>query len=159
MNKYSYLLNILINKILFILERCNYNNNKLLALKKLSFILSTISRTNTLLLLLLSPVILKRPFRFTVKNNITRLTELVINSKVTKRDISISANKRLSLKRFQLIFISKVAKERRIIESKLLDIAKIEVEVFYYLARSKKNKLFFLTINKIYIFLKDSLRT
>ena len=88
MNKHSYLLNILINKILFILERYNYNNNKLLALKKLSFILSTISRANTLLLFLLLLVILKRSSRSIVKNNITRLfnlfIKLIINSEVAK---------------------------------------------------------------------------
>ena len=159
MNKYSYLLNILINKILFILERYNYNNNKLLALKKLFFISSTISKANILLLLLISLVILKRPFRSIVKNNITRFFEFIINSEVTKRDISILANKRLSLKRYRLISTSRAAKERHLIESKLLDIAKIKVEVFYYLAPFKKNKLFFLIINKIYILLKDSLRT
>ena len=154
MNKHSYLLNILINKILFILKRYNYNSNKLSALKKLSFILSTISRANILLLFLLSLVIFKRSLRSIVKND-----KIVINSKVTKRDISILANKRLSLKRYRLISTSRAAKERHLIESKLLDIAKIKVEVFYYLAPFKKNKLFFLIINKIYILLKDSLRT
>ena len=108
---------------------------------------------------MLSLVIFKRSLRPIVKNDITRFSKFIINSEIIKRDISILANERLSLKRFRLISISRVAKERRIIESKLLDIAKIKAEVFYYLARSKKNKLFFLTINKIYILLKDSLRT
>ena len=75
---------MLMNKILFILKRCNYNNNKLSALKKLSFILSTILRVNTLLLLLLLSVILKRSLRSTVKNNITRFFELVVNSEIIK---------------------------------------------------------------------------
>ena len=43
-------------------------------------------------------------------------------------------------------------------KSKLLDIAKIKTILFYYLTRFKKNKLFFLIINKIYTLSKDSLR-
>ena len=46
MSKYSYLLNILKDKILFISERYNYNDNKILLLKKLTFILSTSLKTN-----------------------------------------------------------------------------------------------------------------
>ena len=88
MNKYNYLLNILINKILFISERCNYNNNNSLSLKDLVFVSSIISRANTLLLFLILLVILKRSSSFTVKNNITLLSKslikFAIDSKISK---------------------------------------------------------------------------
>ena len=88
MNKHSYLLNILINKILFISKRCNYNNNDLLSLKDLVFISLTISKTNILLLFLILSIILKRSSSSTIKNDITLLLEnsikSTINSKISK---------------------------------------------------------------------------
>ena len=88
MNKHSYLLNILINKILFILERCNYNDNNSLSLKDLVFVLSTISKTNTLSLFLILLVILKRFSSSTVENDIILLLEnsikSAINNKISK---------------------------------------------------------------------------
>ena len=80
MNKHSYLLNMLINKILFILERYNYNDNNSLSLKDLVFVPSTVSKTNTLSLFLILLVILKRPPSLTVENNITLLFENLIKS-------------------------------------------------------------------------------
>ena len=85
MNKHSYLLNILINKILFILERYNYNNNNSLSLKDLVFVSSTISKTNTLLLFLILLVILKRSPSPTVENNITLLLENLIKSTINNK--------------------------------------------------------------------------
>ena len=82
MNKHSYLLNILINKILFILERYNYNRDELLSLKDLFFVSLTISKSNTLLLFLILLIILKRSSRSIFKNNITLLLELFIKSTI-----------------------------------------------------------------------------
>ena len=88
MNKYNYLLNILINKILFILERYNHNNNNLLSLEDLVFISLTISRANTLLLILILLIILKRSSSLIVKNDIIlllkSLIKFTINNKISK---------------------------------------------------------------------------
>ena len=71
MNKYNYLLDIIINKILFILERYNYNNNNTSFFKKLIFIFLKLSS------LLLLSVILKYSLLAKVEektiNNITLL--------------------------------------------------------------------------------------
>ena len=52
MNKYNCLLDIIVNKILFILRRCNYNNNNTSFFKKLIFIFLKLS--SLLLLLVIS---------------------------------------------------------------------------------------------------------
>ena len=52
MNKHSYLLNIIVNKILFVSRRYNYNNNNTLFSKKLIFILSKLSSLLLLLIIL-----------------------------------------------------------------------------------------------------------
>ena len=85
MNKHSCLLDILINKILFILERCNHNDNNLLSLKDLAFVSSTVLKTNTLLLFLILLVILKRSPPPTVKNDITLLFENSIKSTIDSK--------------------------------------------------------------------------
>ena len=153
---------MLIDKILFIFERYNYNNNNSLSLKDLVFVSLTISKINTLSLFLILLIILKRSSSSIVKNNITLLFENLIkstiNSKISEQDISILINKRLLLRRYRLISTSRITKKRRITKSKLLDIAKIETILFYYLTYFKKNKLFFLIINKIYILSKNLLR-
>ena len=88
MNKHSYLLNILINKILFILERYNYNNNDSLSLEDLVFVSLTISKINTLSLFLILLIILKRSSLSIVENDITLLFESliksIINNKISK---------------------------------------------------------------------------
>ena len=52
MNKYNYLLDIIINKILFVLKRYNYNNNNTSFFKKLIFILLKLSSLLSLLVIL-----------------------------------------------------------------------------------------------------------
>ena len=162
MNKHGCLLDMLMNKILFILGRCNYNDNNSSSLKDLAFVPLTVSKTNTLSLFLILSVILKRSPPPTVENDITLLFEnfikSAIDSKTSEQDISILTNKRLLSRRYRLISTSRIIKKRRITEPKLLDIAKIEAVLFYHLARFKENKLFSLTINEIYIFLKNLLR-
>ena len=57
MNKYEVVLDMLKNKILFLFKRCDYNNNKILTSKNLSF-LSNVSF-----------VIITRFFKFIVEND------------------------------------------------------------------------------------------
>ena len=85
MNKHNCLLNILVNKILFILERCNYNDNNSLPLKDLAFVSSTILKANTLLLFLILLVILKRSSSPIVENDITLLFENFIKSAIDSK--------------------------------------------------------------------------
>ena len=56
MNKYEIILDMLKNKILFIFKRCEYDNNKILITKNLSF------------LSIISFIIIIRPLKFIVKN-------------------------------------------------------------------------------------------
>ena len=78
MNKYSYLLDIIINKILFILRRYNYNSNNTSFFKKLIFIFLVLS---SLILLL---VILKYSSSATVEEETIDDTTLLL-----KNDINI----------------------------------------------------------------------
>ena len=57
MNKHEVIFDMFKNKILFLFERCDHNNNKILILKDLS-LLSTISL-----------IVITRPFKFIVKND------------------------------------------------------------------------------------------
>ena len=43
MNKYKIVLDMLKNKLLFLFKRCDYNNNKILILKDLSFLSNALS--------------------------------------------------------------------------------------------------------------------
>ena len=53
-------------------------------------------------------------------------------------------------------FTLKALKKKMIQKSNLLNIVEINVSIYYYLIRSKENKLFSLTMNKIYdIFIKS----
>ena len=54
------------------------------------------------------------------------------------------------LNRKKSISTFKTFKEKMIKKSDLIDIAEINASIYYHLARNKKNKLFFLTINEIY---------
>ena len=57
MNKYEVVLDILKNKILFLSERCDHNNNKILTSKDLSFLSNALS------------IIITRSFKIIVKND------------------------------------------------------------------------------------------
>ena len=77
MNKYNYLLDIIINKILFVSKRYNYNNNNTSFFKKLTFILLKLS---SLLLLL---IILKRSLLAKVEEEtINDITSLLKNKDI-----------------------------------------------------------------------------
>ena len=113
------------NKMLFIFKRYKYDDNKISTFKNLSFLLKT------------SFVIITRPFKSIVKNKSNENNFDINNFK----DIS---NKKKSTSTF------KTLKKKIIKKFDFIDIAKIDVSIYYYLIRNKKNKLFSLIMNKIY---------
>ena len=113
------------NKILFIFKRCKYNDNKISIAKNLSF-LSTISF-----------IIITRSFKSIIKNESNKDSFDINHSKDT-------LNKKRSTSTF------KALKEKMIKEPDLIDIIEINASAYYHLTRNKENKLFSLTMNKIY---------
>ena len=124
MNKHKIILDMFKNKILFLFKRCDHNNNKILITKDLSF-------------LLISSVIITRFFKSIIENN----------SNEDNFDMNHSKN---ASNRKKSISTLKALKEKKIQKSNLIDIAEIDAFAYYHLIRNKKNKLFFLTMNKIY---------
>ena len=121
MNKYEVILDMRKNKILFVFKRCEYDDNKVLTIENLSF------------LSIISSVI------------ITLLKSIVENSDEESSDMNSSKNTR---KRLTSTF--KALKEKMIQKFNLLNIVEIHILIYYYLIRSKENKLFSLTMNEIY---------
>ena len=113
------------NKILFISKRYKYNDNKVLIAKDFSFLSTT------------SFIIITRPFKSIVKNE------------SNENNFDINYSKDISNKK-KSILIFKILKEKMIKKLDLINIIKIDVSVHYHLTRNKENKLFSLTINKIY---------
>ena len=113
------------DKMLFIFKRYKYNNNKVSTSENLSFLLKT------------SFIIITRSFKFTIKNESNENNFDINHFKNT-------SNKKRSILTF------KIFKKKMIKKSNFIDIIKINVSIYYYLIRNKKNKLFFLIINKIY---------
>ena len=111
------------DKILFIFKRCEYNDNKVLILKNLSF------------LPIISFIIITRSLKSIVKN---------------KSNENISDINFLKDIKKRLISIFKAFKKRIIQKFNLFDITEIDASTYYFSIRNKKNKLFSLTINKIY---------
>ena len=115
------------NKILFIFKRCEYNDNKVSTIENLSFL----SITSSII--------------------ITFFKSIVENSDEESLDINFSKNTRK-----KSTSILKTFKEKMIQKSDFLNIVEINVSIYYYLTRSKENKLFSLTMNEIYdIFIKS----
>ena len=131
MNKYKVVLDMLKDKILFLFKRCNYDDNKILILKDLSFLSIT------------SFVIITRFFKFIVEND---SNENIFDMNHSK-DVS---NKK------RLISILKTFKEKKIQKLDLIDIVEINASIYYYLVKNKENKLFSLIMNKIYDILIQS---
>ena len=119
------------NKILFFFKRCNYNNNKILALKDFSFLSIT------------SFVIITRSFKSIIENNSNEDNFDINHSK----DVS---NKKESINKKRLTLIFKTFKENRIQKFNFIDIAEINALAYYHLIKNKENKFFSLTINEIY---------
>ena len=111
--------------MLFIFKRCEYDDNKALAFKNLSFLSKT------------SSVVIIRLFKFIVKNE----------SNEDNFDINHFKN---ILNKKRSISIFKTFKEKMIKKFDFIDIIEINVSIYYYLIRNKENKLFSLTINEIY---------
>ena len=109
------------DKILFVFERCEHDDNKVSTIKNLSF-LSIIS----------SVIIIS--FKFTVKDSDEESSNVNPSKDTRKRSTSTF----------------KTFKEKMIQKFDLLNIVEINVSVYYYLARSKENKFFSLIMNKIY---------
>ena len=125
MNKHKVIFDIFKNKILFLFERCDHNNNKILISKDFSFLSNA------------SFVIITRFFKFIVKND----------SNENNFDMNYSKNV-FNRKKSTLIF--KTFKEMKIQKLDFIDIAEINVLIYYYLIRNKENKLFSLIMNEIY---------
>ena len=125
MNKYEIVLDMFKNKILFLFKRCDYNNNKILTSKDLSFL--SITSFN----------IITRPFKFIVENN------------SNENNFDMNHSKDVSNKK-KLISIFKTLKEKKIQKLNFIDIVEIDAFAYYYLIRNKENKLFFLIMNEIY---------
>ena len=88
-------------------------------------------------MLIISSIIITRPFKYIVKN------------KSNENNFDMNHLKDISnRKRLTLIF--KTFKEKMIQKFNLIDIAKINVLAYYYLIKNKENKFFSLIMNKIY---------
>ena len=112
------------NKILFLSERCDHDDNKISTSKDLSFLSNALS------------VVITRPFKPIVENDSNEDNSDMDHSKdVFNRKKSTSTFKTL--------------KEIKIQKSDLIDIVEIGVSAYYHLTRNKENKLFSLTMNKI----------
>ena len=119
------------NKMLFIFERCEYDDNKVSTLKDLSFLSKTLS------------VVITRFFKFIVKNE----------SNGDNFDMNYFKDI-LNKKRSILTF--KTLKKRMIKASDFIDIIEINASVYYHLIRNKENKLFSLIMNEIYNIFNES---
>ena len=112
------------NKILFLFERCDHNNNKILISKDFSFL------SNALF------VVIIRFFKLIVKNDSNE-------NNFDMNHFKDVFNKKRSISTF------KALKEMKIQKSDLIDIVEIDVLTYYHLIKNKENKLFFLTMNEI----------
>ena len=121
MNKYEIILDMRKNKILFISKRYKHNDNKVSRSENLSF-LSIIS------------FIVITSLKFTAEN---------LNEKSFDVNFLKDTKKRST-------FTLKTFKKKMIQKLDLLNIIEINISIYYYLTRSKENKLFSLIINKIY---------
>ena len=94
MNKYKVVLDMLKNKILFLFKRCDYNNNKILTSKDLSFLSTTLF------------IIITRSFKLIIKNDLNENNFDINYSK------NVSKKKLTNKKRSTSIF--KAFKENKI---------------------------------------------
>ena len=113
------------NKILFIFKRCEHNDNKIFLFENLSFLLKT------------SFIIITRSLKSIIKNE-SNENNFDMNY---FKDI---LNKKRSTSTF------KALKKKMIKKFDFIDIAEINISIYYYLIRNKENKFFSLIINKIY---------
>ena len=119
------------DKILFFSERYNYNDNKILTSKDLSFLSITLS------------IIITRPFKLIIKNNSNENNFDINYSKDVSNRKGLTSRKRSTL-------IFKTFKKNKIQKFDLIDITEIDAFAYYHLTKNKENKLFSLTMNEIY---------
>ena len=131
MNKYEVVLDMFRNKILFLFERCDYNDNKVSTSKDLSFLSIT------------SSVVITRSFKSIVENDSNEDNFDINHSK----DV---LNKKRSTNRKRSISTFRTFKENKIQKSDFIDISEIDASAYYHLIRNKENKLFSLIMNEIY---------
>ena len=124
MNKYEVVFNMLKDKMLFVFKRYEYDDNKILISKNLSF-LSIISFI------------------------ITRFLKLIVKNESNEDNFDMNLLKNIS-NRKRITSIFRTFKEKMIKKLDFINIAKIDVLIYYHLIRNKKNKLFSLIMNKIY---------
>ena len=117
------------DKILFALNRCNYERDKISLDKNLFFLTSSTSS------LFFSLFILSR-----------RLLSL---SLLVKEEIVLSDESSTKFFRIRILSIFREIKKLRKKNFEYLDIYKISIDVFYLNIKDKKNKLFSLILNKI----------
>ena len=118
------------NKMLFVFKRYKHNDNKVLAFKNLSFL-------SIILFIIITS------FKSIVKNSNEESFDVNFSKNIKKRSTSTL----------------KTLKKKMIQKSDLLNIVEIDVLIYYHLARSKENKLFFLIINEIYDTFIESFET
>ena len=120
------------NKMLFIFKRYKHDDNKISTSENFSFLSIT------------SFVIITQSFKFIIKDKLNEYDSEANSSKNIKK---------------RLISILKTFKKKMIQKLNLLNIVEINAFIYYYLTRSKDNRLFFLIMNKIYDTLIESLET
>ena len=118
------MLNILNNKLLFVLRRYSYNENEVSLAKDLIFIDSfKVAFSNYFIIL---KVILKRSFKFTIKNVFSTTNTLTLIKYLIKKDSLVTNS-----------FDS-------------LNILEINTIAFYKLVKNKTNNLFIITLSEKY---------
>ena len=120
------------DKMLFIFERCKHNDNKASTSENLSFLSKT------------SFIVIIRSLKSIIKDE---SNEDNFDTHYFK-DISNRKRSTLTFRAF---------KEKMIKEFDFIDIVEIDISIYYYLIRNKKNKLFSLIMNEIYDILNKSL--
>ena len=127
MNKYNYLLDIIINKILFVLKRYNYNNNNTSFFKKLIFILLKLS--SLLLLLIISKYSLLAKVEEETINDITSLLK----------------NKDINILKVEAIVYYKFTRDKN---NKLFSLIIIKTNKTYLTSIASRNS--HILVNKLY---------
>ena len=117
--------------MLFVSKRYEHNNNKALAFENLSFLSKTL---------------------FVI---ITRFSKSIIKNKSNKNNFDMNYFKNISNRKKSTSTL-RAFKEKKIKKFNFIDIIKINASIYYYLTRNKKNKLFSLTMNKIYDIFNES---
>ena len=123
MNKHEVILDMRKDKILFVFERCEHDDNKVSSSKNLSF-LSIIS-----------------------SDDIERSLKSIVKDESDEESFNMNSSKDIKKR---LTSTLKTFKEKMIQKSDLLNIAEIDALTYYCLIYNKKNKFFSLTMNKIY---------